>query len=186
MLFSYVTLTIVRFGNLTFYYLLLKFIKMLRPIISFLFLSISVLFIGCSNALEEENKNDTSAIGLTDTAAINTNATDTTTTTTIAFEFETKEEGGMPSTIVSIAIKGKKTVIKTVSGEAENYVNTDYNKYTIPANASAACGAWYGGQGTYFYAITNKEVVEVYEGWQDEQVAAKEGFHWKKVQTIAL
>ena len=75
-------------------------------------------------------------------------------------------------------------MIKEISGEAEHYSTSEFAKYQIPKNATDACGAWWAGQGIYFYAVSTEKGVDIYEGWQAEEVSPEEGYHWKKTKSL--
>ncbi len=148
-------------------------------------LSLSILLASCGN--NDDNKplqQDTAPTSKNNQSDTNTMATDANTTAKAQFVIDVTGDESEPKSMISVVIDGKKTLIKEITGKAESYSEKQFEKYGVPTNALAACGCWWAGQGKYYYLIANEKNIEVYEGWQEEEVSTKEGFHWEKIKSL--
>lgn len=150
-------------------------------------ISALMLMVSCGNTEETTPATESSATKVDTTVASDSIAhqpTDSTTTIEAAFEITKAGDDVLPKSVISVVINGQSTKIKEISGEAEYYKPSDFAKYEIPEEAIDACGAWYAGQGSYFYLVQSENGVDVYEGWKAEEVSDKKGYHWKKVKSL--
>lgn len=90
---------------------------------------------------------------------------------------------GVPHGIVNVFACKNTNIVDTIIGTPEFYEIAEYKDMQVPAEAIAACGAWYAGGGDYYYLIKKNNLVEVYHGWLDEG-QSDEGYHWEKVNEI--
>lgn len=90
---------------------------------------------------------------------------------------------GIPHAIVNVFACKNMNMIDTIIGTPQFYDVAEYKDMEVPADAIAACGAWYAGGGDYYYIIKKNNVIEVYHGWLDEG-ADDAGYHWEKVNEI--
>ncbi|MEY4928133.1 MAG: hypothetical protein RI894_2571 [Bacteroidota bacterium] len=86
----------------------------------------------------------------------------------------------VPHSAVSLLVDGQKTPIDTING-CSTIEKAEYAQKQIPADAIAACGAWYAGAGDYFYVVLSGGKPVVFKGWQAEE-QEDQGFHWEKVK----
>ena len=151
-------------------------------------LASALLLASCANNSNETKPMTDSVIVKKDSAATSAKANDSATvkagdSTSVKAKFEITKAGDDKSDI-AVDLNGKKTKIATISGEALHYTKSDFAKYQVPKNAIDACGAWFGGQGQYFYLVPTDKGVDLYEGNQAEEVPASEGYHWKKTKSL--
>lgn len=109
--------------------------------------------------------------------------TDTLVRTEAVFVISKDGDDAEPKSGIAVKVDGKKVNIAHVAGEATLYEKSEYKEKGIPANALAACGAWWAGAGDYFYLIKDGEKVAVYQGWMEETQAGND-YHWKKVKVL--
>lgn len=89
-----------------------------------------------------------------------------------------------PQTEITVQIGNKLVAIDSILGAAQYYNSETYKEMGIPADAIAACGAWWAGAGDYYYLLRTANGVAVYQGWQDEQ-QEDAGYHWKLFREIS-
>lgn len=97
------------------------------------------------------------------------------------FVFKVKQ-GEIPKSTIWLVYNGKKSLIKTVNGEANIIEPVEYIENRIPKMALSAIGSWYAGSGDYFYVTRSGNKMIVYQAEEDEQVAA--GKNWKKMKEL--
>jgi hypothetical protein len=90
---------------------------------------------------------------------------------------------GTPISQISVIINNKSYLINKIAGNAELIKTNRYREMGIPSQANEACGAWWGGAGSYYYIVKTLNKYVLYEGWQEEGQEGF-GFHWKKINTF--
>jgi hypothetical protein len=90
-----------------------------------------------------------------------------------------EDKNGTPHSEIILGENGGAEAIDTIAGSCNAIPKTDYAKMGIPAEAVAACGAWYAGGGDYFYVLSKDNSGIVFQGYQEEQ-QTDEGYHWKQ------
>ena len=100
-----------------------------------------------------------------------------------AFLIQVKESDENPTSLIQVSFNGHETHIANISGKAALIGKSEYKDKGIPADAIAACGAWWAGAGDYFYQLMNNNIVQVYQGFQDETKSGND-YHWKKVKEL--
>ena len=98
-----------------------------------------------------------------------------------SFEYEEKEDNeiGGTSTTIFLIYNGNKINIGKVYGAAINIEKENYAMRQIPSAAIAACGAWFGGAGSYFYIIQKGAKILLYQGFNAEEAPK---LIWNKVR----
>jgi len=97
------------------------------------------------------------------------------TTVRVAWNSETKMEKEIPLSKLLIRItqnqNAAEVVVGTASGTFSEIERNEYQKYQIPADALAACSAFWGGlQKIFFAKRTPDDQIEVQVGYLDESV----------------
>ena len=95
----------------------------------------------------------------------------------------TKSED-LPENQVFLRLNGKEILLDTINN-CQPIDTVDWQRYSIPPTAMAACGGWWAGAGDYFYALLEKDSVVIYQGWQAEE-QEDEGYHWEKKQAFSI
>jgi hypothetical protein len=152
-------------------------------------LATAICLAGCSNEPTEQSENlsDTSEVMASETqpdSTVEPKQGEDTVAAGARFELTKAGDEANPKSIVKVVFNGKTTDLKEIAGEAERYAAADFEEHKIPKEATDACGAWWAGQGVYFYALPTDKGVDIFEGWQDEEAPGKEGYHWKKVKSL--
>jgi hypothetical protein len=98
-----------------------------------------------------------------------------------SFEYEEKEDNkiGGTSTTIFLIYNGNKINIGKVYGAAINIEKENYAMRQIPSAAIAACGAWFGGAGSYYYIIQKGAKILLYKGFNAEEAPK---LTWEKVK----
>lgn len=73
-----------------------------------------------------------------------------------------------PQRQVSLRLGTTSTTLDTIAA-CQLIERQDYARYSIPAEAVAACGGWWAGSGDYFYAVIDKgDEIVVMRAMEDE------------------
>lgn len=107
----------------------------------------------------------------------------------LAWEFTTLEDSlGTPQTTIHLLVNGQKTLIGKGIGNFSELDKASYTEtqYQIPGNALTACTGFWAGLGHHYCVIQNKSVLEVKEGFLDEEAPRGARIRYKTVQKINL
>jgi hypothetical protein len=85
----------------------------------------------------------------------------------------------MSKTLVYIEYNNNKIRLDTIYGTAYSIEKSNYVTRKIPKTAIEACGAWYGGGGTYFYMIQKGTKLQIYRAYADEEAPQSA---WEKIK----
>ena len=88
-----------------------------------------------------------------------------------SFSYSVKNDAqtGGTTTNVYLNYNGKKIYVGEVYGDASNINRTDFDIREIPNAAIAACMAFFGGTGTYYYLIQKGDKLVLYRGTNSEE-----------------
>jgi len=96
-----------------------------------------------------------------------------------SFEELAEDAVGMSKTLVYIEYNNNKIRLDTIYGTAYSIEKSNYVTRKIPKTAIEACGAWYGGGGTYFYMIQKGTKLQIYRAYADEEAPQSA---WEKIK----
>jgi hypothetical protein len=94
------------------------------------------------------------------------------------------KQGDTPESSISFSAGGKKTFIDKIPGEARALDKEECKRMKIPANAVATTGAWWAGQGNYYYAVRRAKGYVIYGAGDGEELNESERFKWKKIKQL--
>jgi hypothetical protein len=87
----------------------------------------------------------------------------------------------MLSSIVYVEYNNNKIKLDTIHGTASTIEISTYLTRKIPKAALEACGAWYGGGGTYFYMIQKGTKLQIFRAYADEEAPQSA---WEKIKEL--
>jgi hypothetical protein len=97
------------------------------------------------------------------------------------FEELAEDAAGISKTVVYIEYNNKKIKLDTIYGSATTIEKSNYDVRKIPKTALEACGAWYGGGGTYFYMIQKGTKLQIFKAYADEEAPQS---NWEKIKEL--
>jgi hypothetical protein len=88
-----------------------------------------------------------------------------------SFAYEEKDDAETGSTLTTVYLLYKDNKIKVgdMRGSADNIEKGNYKMRQIPNTAIAACGAWFGGSGSYYYIIQKGDKLALFQGNNGEE-----------------
>lgn len=95
-----------------------------------------------------------------------------------------KDANGNPVSKISVTVGSEIVYIASITGDAQLFDKSSFDKMGIPRNALAACGAWYAGSGDYFYIVPSQTGTIVYQGYQHEG-QRDYSYNWRKLKELA-
>jgi len=101
--------------------------------------------------------------------------------TNVSFNFivSHEEQTGVTTSKVFILYNGRNISIGTIYGDAVNIQRADFKIREIPSEAIAACMAFFGGAGSYYYLIPKGDKLLLYAGNNGEEDSR---IYWNKVK----
>lgn len=98
-----------------------------------------------------------------------------------SFSYSVKNDAqtGVTTTNVFLNYNGKKIYVGQVYGDASNINRADFDIREIPNTAIAACMAFFGGAGSYYYLIQKGDKLVLYRGANSEKDPR---IFWSKVK----
>ena len=152
-------------------------------IFSYSLITSSILFTACSSEITstksiEEEKKVTESTEPSKEETIVQEEVIPVKSVKLSSKFIGNAEYEIPQYQVILTVDGKKQFLDTVAA-CTSIPASNYKEYSIPSEATSACGGWYAGGGDYFYSIITDGKAVVFQGWQDEG-QEDDGYHWKE------
>jgi len=97
------------------------------------------------------------------------------------FEELAQDAAGISKTVIYVEYNNKKIQLDTIYGTASTIEKSNYDVRKIPKAALEACGAWYGGGGTYFYMIQKGTRLQIFRAYAYEEAPQSA---WEKIKEL--
>lgn len=98
-----------------------------------------------------------------------------------SFEELAEDASGIVKSIVYVEYNNNKIKLDTIHGTASTLEKSTYLTRKIPRTVLDACGAWYGGGGTYYYLIQKGTKLQIFRAYADEEAPQSP---WEKIKEL--